>query len=409
MRVAFLSDTFFPQVNGVATTVASFAEELAAQGHKVLILTPAPSERQSKQKWKCEGVEVVHLPSIPAVLYPDFRMSPLLGLPRVMMAIKKFNPDIIHFHTTLAISIDAVLAASVFGKPLVGTNHIYLTPKHDEYLSFISSNPAIRKVITRVVLQYCLSFYAPCQVRIAPSTLLIAELKRTGYPRKIDYLPNPVPPRASGKVSAAQKTLLRRKYGLTGKTIIHVGRLSREKCVDDVLRAFMPLAKADATLKLVIVGDGPDRKRLEKLARSLGVAAQTVFTGFIAHPELMSSGLFAVADVFVTASPMEAQGMVVVEAMAFGLPIVAVAEGAVPEVVGNAGILVPAANIPALTLALHKILSQTKLATKYAAAARKRSHEYSPTYLTKKLLALYIRAIRDTPKRRKLPKITLPW
>lgn len=406
MRIAFLSDTFFPQVNGVATSVASFAEELAAQGHAVLILTPSPSERQRGQKWKCDGVEVVHLPSIPVVLYPDFRMSPLVGLPKVLSALKKFNPDIIHFHTTLAISIDAVLAATVFGKPLVGTNHIYLTPKHDEYLSFISSNRAVRKVITRVALQYCLSFYAPCQVRIAPSTLLIQELKRTGYPRKIDYLPNPVPPRVLAEVTPALRASLRRKYGLQGKTIIHVGRLSREKCADDVLRAFVPLAQRDADLRLVIVGDGPDRKRLEKISRSLKIHSQVIFTGFIAHPDLMSSGLLGMADLFVTASPMEAQGMVIVEAMAFGLPIVAVAEGAVPEVVGSAGILVKAGDHAGLTAAMSKVLASRSLHAKLAMAAKKRSREYSPTYLTKKLLALYARAIKETKKRRRLP---LPW
>ncbi len=389
MRIAYFTDTFLPQVNGVATSIAHFAKELGSRGHQVLIVCPAPAE---KRLWSAKNVRIVDLPSIPALLYPDFRLSPFVGLPRALVAVGTFKPDIIHFHTTVLTAADALIAAKVFGKPLVGTNHVLLSGENDEYLSFVSSSKTVRRYLTRAVLGYAYAFYGSCDVRLAPSKMLIEGLRRTGYRKAITYLPNAVPVPAKKALSAKEKGALRERYGLRGRVVLHVGRLSYEKSVDVVIKAFTLLARTeDATL--LIVGDGPQRKKLQALAKTLGIAKQTVFTGFIPPAELQQSGIFGVADAFCTASTMESQGMVLVEAMAFGIPLVAVAEGAVPEVVGDSGFLVRRNSPKAVADALRKLFADPALYRSMARKSLRRHRFFALPAVTDKLVRIYQRAI----------------
>ncbi len=398
MRIAFFTDTFLPQVNGVATSIAHFARELGRRGHHVLIVCPAPNE---KRTWVAKNVRIVDLPSIPAFLYPNFRLSPFVGLPKALVSVATFNPDVIHFHTTVLTSADALIAAKVFAKPLIGTNHVLLSDENDEYLSFVSTSKTVRRYLTKAVLGYAYAFYGACDVRIAPSTMLIESLRKSGYRKAITYLPNAVPEPEKKTLTAKEKLSIKKRYNLRNRVVLHVGRLSREKSVDVVLRAFSQLSQSD-DVTLLIVGDGPDRKKLELLARMLGVADRVVFTGFIPPAELLQSGLFAVADVFATASTMESQGMVLVEAMAFGIPIVAVAEGAVPEVVGDAGLLVHRNNPKGIAEAIDSLLGDASMRESIGRKSLRRHQLFSLPIVTDRLVHIYERAIEaNKAKKRK--------
>lgn len=390
MKIAFLTDTFFPQINGVATSIANFATELGRRGHEVLIIYPKPKESLN---WSAPNVRVVQLPSIPALVYPDFRISPFVGLPRVVKAISAFDPDIIHFHTTAAISLDAVVAAKLFGKPLIGTNHIYLTRNETAYLYFISGNEQVRRALSSLILEYSFSFYAFCDVRIAPSQLLIAALQQEGYKRSLTYLPNAVSVTSGRQLTVQEKNRLRKKYGLRGRVILHIGRLSAEKKIDDLLRAFALLAQRRHDVSLLMVGDGPDRKKLEAQARQHGIEKEVVITGFIPHDELIASGLPGVADVFVTMSTMESQGMVLLEAMAFHLPIVAARACAIPEVVGESGILVEPGDYQAAAAQIDALLTNESQRRGLAQKSFERLTYFSLTTTTDRLLQIYEQAI----------------
>ena len=249
------------------------------------------------------------------------------------------------------------------------------------------------------MLGYAYAFYGSCDVRIAPSRMLIEELRTSGYRKAITYLPNAVPVPRKKTLTAKERTALCKRYGLKGKIVLHVGRLSYEKSVDVVLKAFALLAKSKTDEStLLIVGDGPHRKKLQALAKTLGISRRTVFTGFIPPSELLTSGLFSVSDVFVTASTMESQGMVAVEAMAFGVPIVAVAEGAIPEVVGEAGILVRKNAPKAIADAVKKLFADPRFSRQMAAKSLRRHRLYSLTTTTNKLLRVYARAIERNRK-----------
>lgn len=387
MRIAFFTDTFLPQINGVATSIANVATELGRRGHQVLIITPKPSAKGPV--FRADNVEVLYLPSIPAAVYPDFRMSPLIGFPTLFQVIKDHNPDIIHFHTTLMASVDALLAAKMLGKPLVGTNHIYLTHSNNDYLSFVSSNPHIRSYIASGILFYSMLFYRACDACIAPSRLLIEELQKNGIQKKFLHLPNAMPTAKRKGISTWEKVAIKKRLGLAERVVLHVGRLSREKCVDDVIKAFAIVRKSCMDVSLLIVGDGPDRQRLEACARELGVHEHTVFTGSIPYAELLASGLSDSADVFLTASPMESQGMVIVEAMACGLPIVAVEACAIPEMVGEAALLAAPHDTEGLARHVVALLESASLQEGMRRRSIERAAAFSPSILTDRLLQIY--------------------
>ena len=142
MKIAYFTDTFLPQVNGVATALANQATELGERNHSVLIFTPK-LDSIKREKFKAKNVQVVHLPTVPALLYPEFKLG-VFGLPKVIKYLIKFKPDIIHLHTPLTVGMDAIMAARFFKKPLVGTVHVYFA--ESGYLRWLKYRLAVKLV-----------------------------------------------------------------------------------------------------------------------------------------------------------------------------------------------------------------------------------------------------------------------
>ena len=236
MRIAFFTDTFLPQVNGVATSIANVAEELGKQGHQVLIFAPR-TKRSAGPVFRAQGVTVVRFLSIPALVYPDFRLS-VFGLPKVMRTLRKFKPDILHFHTPITGGTYALEAAYLLRKPLIGTNHIYLTKHNHDFFKSMSTNPLAIKFMVSIVLHYFRLFYDACDLWIAPSQRLIVELQESGFKKDMRCLPNGIPLDKIVRLTQKQREAMGAKYGLKRKVVLHFGRLSAEKCIDDVLRGY---------------------------------------------------------------------------------------------------------------------------------------------------------------------------
>ncbi|MCL4366315.1 glycosyltransferase, partial [Patescibacteria group bacterium] len=159
MRVAYFTDTFLPQINGIATALANQATELGRRGHNVLIFTPK-LDGIEREKFKAKNVQVIHLPTVPALLYPEFKLG-VFGLPKVIKYLVKFKPDIIHLHSPLTVGMDAVMAAKLFKKPLVGTIHVYFA--ESGYLRWLKYRLAV-KIVDKVVQRYLNFMFTQCDL-----------------------------------------------------------------------------------------------------------------------------------------------------------------------------------------------------------------------------------------------------
>lgn len=384
MRVAYFTDTFLPQINGIATALANQATELGRRGHNVLIFTPK-LDGIEREKFKAKNVQVIHLPTVPALLYPEFKLG-VFGLPKVIKYLVKFKPDIIHLHSPLTVGMDAVMAAKLFKKPLVGTIHVYFA--ESGYLRWLKYRLAV-KIVDKVVHRYLNFMFTQCDLVLAPSKMLVEELNRDGFKKPVSYLPNGVILRQSKSLSEKEKANIRKKYGLQEKVVLHFGRLSHEKNVDLLIKSFHLLTKHYSNISLLVIGDGPTKKRLIKLAKKLGIEREVVFTGFIEHQKLISSGLLNTGDIFVTASTMENNPMAVLEAEMNGLPIIGVKQAGLIELVSSNGYLVEPGDINSFAEKMEKVLFDEKLSGKMSEKSLKLIKPYSIDRVIDQLLDFY--------------------
>lgn len=386
MKIAFFTDTFLPQINGVATALANQATELGARGNSVLIFTPK-LDGIKREKFKAKNVQVIHVPTVPAIFYPEFKLG-VFGLPRVIQHLIRFKPDIIHLHTPLTVGMDAIMAAKFFKVPLVGTVHVYFA--ESGYLRWIKYKFAV-KVVDKAVQRYLSFMFNQCDLILAPSKMLVAELKGKHLKKPIDYLPNGVMFKKNQTLTAPEKATLKKKYGLKEKVVLHFGRLSHEKNVDLLIKSFHLLAKKHSNVSLLIIGDGPTKKRLVKLTKKLGLERAISFTGFINHQTLLSCGLLNVGDIFATASTMENNPMAVLEAEMNSLPIIGVKQAGLIELVSSNGFLVEPGNIESFADKMEEVLFDEKLTSKMGAESLKLIEPYSINNVVDKLLGFYNR------------------
>lgn len=393
MRIVYFTDMFLPQANGIATSLANQARKLGEQGHNVLIFTPN-LDHIRRQKFIAENVTVVHLPAVPSLIYTEFKFV-VFGLPKVIKYLAKFKPDVIHLQSTFTIGIDAVIAAKLFKKPLVGTIHIYFT--NSDFLHFFKYKLAV-KLLDKIAIRYIKFLFNKCDLLLTPSKMLIEELKNKGFKKKVHYLPNGIFLKQARFLSDEEKVEIKKKYGLKEKVVLHFGRLSYEKNVDLLIKSFHILTKNHTDVSLLIIGDGPAKKNLTKLVKKLGIEKNIVLTGFIDHQALMSSGLLSIGDIFATASTMEVNPMAVLEAMLYGLPIVGVKQAGLIELVTTNGYLVKPSNIKQLTEKIEEVLYDQKIADKMRKQSLELIKQYSIDKTTVKLLHFYRNLISKTSR-----------
>ncbi len=391
MKIALVTDTFLPQINGIATYVANIAEELGRRGHEVLIIAPK-IKNPHRKKFSAKNVKVVEVVSVPVdFLYTEFKV-PVMGFPKVLSALNDFKPDLIHFQMPLPLGVDSILCSKILNIPLVSTLHTFMTAS--EYLLVLMPEKFANKPVTDFIMNLSNFMYSAADLRISVSKELITELKKSGYRKEVKYIPSCVLlPDPENKKHVDVKAL-KKKLGLRTdlKTVLHFGRISGEKMVGEVIEAFSKMKTKDS--QLLIIGDGPVKKDLEGLVKELDLEKRVVFTGFIDHQELVSSGILYVGDVFITASTTENNPMVALESMAHGLPLIAPAAGGLKSLVDGNGFLVDPHDVEGFSKSLDLVLSDPKLHLKFSKKSLLLAEERSVENVVTKLLVEYKKAIQ---------------
>jgi len=289
MKIAFFTDTYYPQINGVVSSIELFAKQLRKRGHEVHIFCPDGT---------CRKKYIHPLVSSEFNNYSEYR----IGLPnlKIIKEIKKINPHLIHIHSPFSVGVTGMSIAKILKIPIVTTYHTLLS----EYFNYISLD--IKK---EVIDKYTHWFYDRASLIIAPSKSIKNLLKKCKIKKPIKILPTPLDSKIIKRSKKRNKKL----------TILHVGRICKEKRIEVILNAFEKIHKKIDS-KLIITSDGPDRKRLEELCKKLKIEKDVIFTGYVSKKELLK--FYSTADVFVSASNTETQGLVVLEAMVCGCPLI---------------------------------------------------------------------------------------
>jgi 1,2-diacylglycerol 3-alpha-glucosyltransferase len=403
MNIAVFTDSFLPHVSGVSSAVINQANELARQGHQVMIFRPKAFGTHAKRKIERSGelaakIRDVQI-SLPSLRQPGLRIAIPTVAPN-LPTLKKFKPDVVHVHTEWGCGWEGVMLAKMLRKPLVGTFHTFFA--EPEYLKqFHLPN---HRLTQEMMWRYSVFFYNHCDRILSPSRSVAQQLTDRGAEKIPHLMSNGIPQYAWVDEAAIREE--RRKMGIGEEFVfVYVGRLSEEKSLPVLLRAFRELAKHRADAKLVIIGDGPQRKELEDLAGTLKLGNQILFTGSIPHVELVRRNLPRIGQVFVTASKTENQPVSLLEAMSFGVPLIGPEAKGIPELVRHelTGLLFPPDDGAALTAAMLRMMGEEELRQSCGNNAQTLAGENSITSIVNQLVFHYQQTIdsRRTRKRRR--------
>lgn len=390
MRIAMTTDSFVEGKGGVATAIANLARALRARGHQVKIFSARdPSHLQS-------DLDVMGVRAFYYQRFPGGRIP--IDPQKLVNALAQFKPDIIHNHSMSAMGIQALAAGQILDIPIIGTCHVYLA-------GFLNYSPIPMEGIPlaeKIAWQYTAQFFNRFRYVTTPSETMKEKLIKAGLRRPISTISNGVdthhfiPPLSF--------------FNLTyhPPTIIHVGRLGYEKKVDFILKIFNLIAPKFPQTRLLIIGDGPQKTYLQSLAKDFGIGTQVEFTGQVSHQQLVH--YYQQSDIFVTASPIETQGLVVLEAMSCGLPIIGVNAMALTELIdpGVNGYLIEPGDEQGFSETIAHLLQSSHLCETMGKASRQLALQHNIHIIAEKYEKLYFMVCEKyQPAWFSYPKLTL--
>lgn len=306
MKIGFFTDSYRPYVSGVVQSIDTFSRELMRRGHEIYVFAPRYPHNGGKE------VNIYRFPSFHTPFYPDF----YIGLPIRWSAkkyVQEWNLDIIHVHSPFIIGHTGAYFARKLDIPLVFTYHTL----YDQYAHYF---PFASVLVQKVVISIARDFCNRCDLVITPTGVVKQLL--TGYGIETQVVPIPTGIQTE-RFQKGDSSFLSRQFEIPPeqKILLYVGRLGKEKNLDFLLRSFSLVLQNYPEVFLVIVGSGPEEESLKEEAREMGIGARVIFTGLLT-PDVVTD-VYRSSDCFVFPSVTETQGLVLVEAMASGLPVVA--------------------------------------------------------------------------------------
>jgi 1,2-diacylglycerol 3-alpha-glucosyltransferase len=323
MRVLFVSDVYFPRVNGVSTSIRTFRSDLNALGVETTLVAPAYPQAPDDG-----DPGILRVPSGSVPLDPEDRRFHGGPLRRVLDAGLASRIDLVHIHTPFIAHYAAARFARDHGLPLVATYHTFFEDYLHHYVPILP-----RRIGRAMARRFTLSQCRDVAALISPSAPMRDALLDYGVTTPIEVLPTGLPAESFIRGDGAR---FRNRFDLPREQplLLYVGRVAYEKNIDFLLRMFVKLRAQRPEAVFVVAGEGPARESLMRLARELGIADSVRFIGYLDRRTDLPD-CYAAGDAFVFASRTETQGLVLLEAMAQGTPVVSTAE------LGTRSILTP--------------------------------------------------------------------
>lgn len=371
LSICMISDDFVPAATGVGTHLQQISAFLAARGHRILVITTRRPGQPTSEEWN--GVQIWRAATLK--VFGFFQGVPLERT--IEKLLRDFKPDLVHFHYLGLMMLRAMRVADQLGLKKVYTYHMT-----EDHLTQPLPMKPFRRLIASQIVRLCNR--VDLVITVAQTTA--DQLPSRGIAAPIRYISNPVGFRDAESVDVLQS--------VDGFKVLFVGRLNPEKNIPLLLHGFSNLLKRVPDARLWIAGEGTQKGALEQLCVKLGITTHVDFLGFLNHA--MLARYYASCDVFVLPSFVETQGLVAMEAMRFGKPII-VARSVVSatELVdeGLNGYIVDERSPEALTAKMLALAGNADLRLRMGAAGRKKSDEFSPDRVIPALEAAYERVL----------------
>ncbi|MDA8335464.1 MAG: glycosyltransferase [Peptococcaceae bacterium] len=381
MRVGFFTDSYKPYTSGVVRSIETVTRQLEARNHQVFIFAPA------YPGFKEDTGGVYRFPSIQSPTNRDFYLAMPFSA-HLKSRLKKLDLDIVHVHSPFMLGGLGARMARRLSVPLVYTYHTM----YDHYTHYV---PIGQVTASRATLKFCVTFCNNCDLVLVPTGVVAGYLRQAGVRTAIECLPTGIAVNPSGD---GDRLYLRERFRIDPEVpvCLFVGRLGREKNLEFLLRSFALVSAARPDAVLVLIGGGPEEEAIRKMTGQMGLEDRVIFTGLLAYEDV--GRCYAGADVFVFPSLTETQGLVIGEAKAAGLPVVAVRAFATAEMVTGGGVdgfLTAAVESEFARSVLH-VLDDDVLRRAMGQRSRESAGHLDATTLAARLVATYRRLIGES-------------
>jgi len=373
MNIGIFTNAYKPIISGVVNSISLFRQGLMSLGHNVYIFAPAfPGYKDQEEN--VHRFRSINLTT--RVKYP-------LAIPlsnRIFGLLPKLKLDIIHTQHPYILGEVGAHFAKKFNIPLVYTFHT----QFEQYSHYIPLNQNLVKKLAKISV---INYTQKCDCIITPAPSIKEVLLSYGITRRIELLPNAIDLAAYENPNSKP---VRQKYGIPREAVVllYVGRIGLEKNLGFMLQAFQKLLEKEKNLYLMIVGDGPEEDAIKDLSRQMGIGEHTIFTGKIDYAEIPM--FYAAGDIFIMTSVTEVKPLALLEAMATGIPVVAVAASGSSDTItsGLDGILTEL-DLDDFVSECFKLIHNRELRKQMGQHAKATSRNYSIDSTSRRLLEIY--------------------
>lgn len=375
LRVLMVSDVYFPRINGVSTSIQTFREDLADNGVDVHIIAPRYNDEKNESY-------ITRVPARPIPRDPEDRILPW-RLTRKIVVEAAQHCDLIHIQTPFVAHYAGLHAARRCNKPVIATYHTLFEEYLHHYIPFVPA--ALLRAVTR---QFSRSQCNALDAMVVPSTAMKNRLNEYGVTTPMHVLPTGIPMQ---RFTNGNGDKFRSSYAIAADrpVALFVGRLGHEKNVGFLLQMLHIAVRTRPDYLLLITGEGPARELLQKQTQQLGLDNNVKFIGYLDRSSTLLDA-YAAADVFVFASRTETQGLVLLEAMAMGCPVLALAEmGTVDILKPERGCRIADADPAAFAAMLNQLINDPLLRHRLAVEARAYAEEWSAAAMAARLTQVY--------------------
>ncbi|MFW2487442.1 glycosyltransferase family 4 protein [Clostridium chromiireducens] len=324
MNIGLFTDTYYPQINGVATSVLILKENLESRGHKVYVFTTTDPKADNEEK------NVFRVPSIPFV---SARRVGMFYNPRLAKIIKKLGLNLIHTHTEFSLGIFGRAMAKELKIPFIHTYHTI----YEDYTHYIGKFKVLDQIAKIGAKKISIKFCNSADKVIVPTEKVRELLLSYDIRQSISIIPTGIELNKFSKHNYNADIIQKLRISLgireKDKILLYIGRISKEKNIEEIMVVMKDYLRDKKDVKFVLIGDGPEKCNLEDMAQKFEISDQTIFAG--ERPWHDIGMYYQIGDVFVSSSQSETQGLTYIEALASGLPVVAKVDKCLKGVIEN--------------------------------------------------------------------------
>ncbi len=378
MRILMISDVYFPRINGVSTSIQTFALELQKLGHEVTLIAPDYGSATN------EAFEIIRIPSRTVPMDPEDRLMSYGVIKQMTPALKKKEFDLIHIQTPFVAHYAGLYLARKLGIKTIETYHTFFEEYLDKYISKLPS-ALLHFVARRFSYRQCNSVDA----LVSPSDAMLQVLKSYGITTPAHIIPTGI---RMEQFDHGNGKRFRDRFNIPPQQplLLFVGRVALEKNIQFLINVMSLVIKEVPSAALLITGEGPARQSLQKQVHDLGLAKNVLFLGYLnRHGEL--EDCYCAADLFVFASNTETQGLVLLESMTLGTPVVSTAVMGTTDVLTDGeGCLIAQEELSDFSNKTISLLKDDKRRHELSNSAKRYAEQWSAPVMAKKMESLYM-------------------